>query len=986
MRSLSLLLFLSFATALSAQETGVDADEFVRILPKSPEQERQHLHIKEGFTMELVASEPQVEDPVAMCFDEFGNLYVAELHDHQHLPDPHTSKVKILSDEDGDGFFETSKVFADGLGWITGIACWDGGIFVGCSPDFIYLKDTDGDSVADVQEVILSGFDETAEGDRMEKYHHERSLNNFNWGPDNRLYCAAGLNGGFVRNIAHPEAVPVTLRKLDFSLDPIARLMRPETGSSQHGMAMDNWGNRYQTTNSNPAIFPSYLLRYRLRNPLASLPPPMATISRPGPKGPVFRRSRPEPWREARTRLRAAGIERGPIEQGGTVSGYFTGTADGAIYRGSAFPPEYAGSLFVGEVSENIIHRKEIHFPADRVEPDGLRPEDESDFEFVASSDNWFRPVQIINGPGGALYVADMYREVVEAWHTIPEYIREHLDRDSGKDRGRIWRLVPETSQGGGRRPSFHDLGIEEIVEVLVSSRGWEQDTAARVLFQNRDKRAVPFLQNKLDSAAMSPPATLRVWYALRSFGALQISDLLTGLESESPWLRIHALRLLEEMSREVSEFYVLPLLPLAEDPDPRVLYQLAFTLGGFFFEETGDAYSRLATRLPDDEWLAKAIAASAGEENLSRLLGEVLSANHGASAIVAAVCRESGRLGIALPSGYPDIKIVKPDAWTASLTSYNDGLRASGKKLSTMKGEAWTSPLKGACHKAIHDVSLPQEMRTKCLRFLPVLGVSEGEIIVEALPFLSPGISNDLQTAGVEVVRLSAKSPDSSKLLLMNFSSIDAHLRSPLIHLMAQRQNLRKPLLDAIRKGKVIRPMEVPAAAAALLRGDSVLGSEAADTLPPPLDRDAVVVSFQAALAMKGNRVRGEATFRARCLVCHQLGEEGGQVGPVMGEFQKHGKGQIMLNLLNPNKTVQPDYVGFVVTTNSGEMIPGRIIEDTSASVVIRDAAGNDRRIAREEVKSLVSTGRTLMPDGLEAGMAPQEMADLLEFIISHR
>lgn len=965
------------------QGAGVSAEEFVRIPPKSPGEERRHLHVKPGFRLELVASEPQVADPVALCFDERGRLFVAELHDHLHSPDTRHSRIKLLTDPDGDGHFEKAIVFADNLPWITAIAPWDGGVLVGSSPELQFFKDTDGDGKADVRETILRGFDQNEAGETVESFHHERSLNNLNWGPDNRYYCAAGLNGGFVRNLARRGLGPMVLRKLDFSYDPLRRDARPETGSSQHGLALDDWGNRYQTTNSNPALFPSYDLRYRLRNPGAQLPTPMASISRPSPKGPVFRRSRTEPWREARTRLRAAGVERGPVEEGGTVSGYFTGTADGAIYRGGLFPEEYHGSLFVGEVSENVVHRKRIVFPADRVEPDALRPADEQDYEFLASSDNWFRPTQITNGPGGALYICDMYRELIEAWHTIPEYIREHLDQDSGRDRGRIWRLVPENAPATGPVEILADLETAELVGRLATARGWELDTAARLLYARQDESAVPLLEQLL-AGDVPPLTTFRALHALDGLGALKPEHVLPGLESGEAWLRIATLRLAERLHRNGADIPLPRLAPLADDPDPRVLYQLAFTLGEFPGPEATPILGRIAGRFPEDEWLALAIAASAGTERLPALFGDLLRGDAEPTAAAHAVAREAGRTGVALPVAFVQSLAESPSSkWAGLLLSYSEGLRAAKRSLSSNLDPATVATLSARCLGDAADASKPDEIRVTSLQLLSQLRIPEPEMLALALPLLRPGTPEPLQDAALAAFRSGIRSREAAGQLVARYPETATRLRASTIQLFLLRPEWRGVLLDAITAGR-IQALEIPASAAATLRRDRdpELARRATELLPPPADRKKVVAAFQEALTLPGDTSAGERIFRQRCLVCHQHGDEGGRVGPALGEFRRHGKGQVLLNLLDPNNTVQPDYVASLLETTSGEKILGRVIEDTSASVVLRDATGTEHSVTRESVRSLTTLAASLMPEGIEAGMSAQDMADLLEFI----
>src|SRR4030095_9556212 len=150
-----------------------------------------------------------------------------------------------------------------------------------------------------------------------------------------------------------------------------------------------------------------------------------------------------EPWRLVRTRWRAASAERSRFAATELVpTGFFTSATGIHVYRGDAFPPEFRGSVFIGDVGGNLVHRKIL-------EPKGSiftarRPPGEVTREFLTSTDNWFRPVAFADGPDGALYVLDMYRETSDPPDSIPESIKSHVDLKSGDDRGRIYRIVPE--------------------------------------------------------------------------------------------------------------------------------------------------------------------------------------------------------------------------------------------------------------------------------------------------------------------------------------------------------------------------------------------------------------------------------------------------------------------------------------------------------------------------------------------------------------
>src|SRR5262249_43073431 len=212
------------------------------------------------------------------------------------------------------------------------------------------------------------------------------------------------------------------------------------------------------------------------------------SIAKEGAAAIVFRTSGAEPWRVVRTARRIADpkfvASASKTEQ--VATGYFTSATGVTIYRGGAYPPEFYGNAFIGDVGANLVHRKKltedgISFIAERTEPD---------VEFLTSNDNWFRPANFVNAPDGTLYILDMCRETIEHPASIPDDIKEYVDLESGHDKGRIYRLTPPNWQ----RPKTPKLGsatTTELVEALKSPHGWVRDTAHRLIWERQDKAAV---------------------------------------------------------------------------------------------------------------------------------------------------------------------------------------------------------------------------------------------------------------------------------------------------------------------------------------------------------------------------------------------------------------------------------------------------------------------------------------------------------------
>ncbi|MEY2428924.1 MAG: hypothetical protein QOJ40_1809, partial [Verrucomicrobiota bacterium] len=509
------LLLLGQLASLTAAEPTVTSNDLPRIPAVEPKDALKTFQVKKGFHIELVASEPNVVSPVALSFDERGRMFVVEMIDYSERRDevPHLGRIRMLEDTDGDGVFDKSTVFADNLPWPTAVFCYDGGVFVGSTPDILYLKDTNGDGKADIREVVFTGF-----ADGVKRINVQAMLNTFIWGLDNRIHGATSGNGGMIKSLKHPEAKTLDLHGRDFVIDPRTMTMTSEAGGGQHGLSFDDSGRRFACNNSDHIRLYRYDDGYAARNPNFSMPAGLVSIAVDGPAAEVYRISPEEPWRVIRTKWRVAGLVSGPIEGGGRSAGYFTGATGTTIYRGNAFPSAFLDNAFLGDAGGNLVHRKLLI-------PDGVglkaqRPPDEEKVEFVASTDTWFRPVQFANAPDGTLYIIDMYREVIEHPWSLPDNIKKFLDLNSGNNRGRIYRVVPDGFKQP-RLPRLDKAGASELVATLENPNGWHRDTAARLLYERRPKAAVPLLI-KLIEKSKAPLARMHALYVLDGLGALK--------------------------------------------------------------------------------------------------------------------------------------------------------------------------------------------------------------------------------------------------------------------------------------------------------------------------------------------------------------------------------------------------------------------------------------------------------------------------------
>lgn len=480
MKTFRLCALFILLSSLSYGEDPLElsAEEFPRVPATEPEKVMETFEVEEGFQLELVAHEPDVMDPIAMAFDEKGRAYVLEMRGYSERRDSSLGRVRLLTDTDGDGKFDHSTIFKDGLKWPTAVLCYKGGVFVGATPDVHYFKDTDGDGVSDESKHLFTGF-----GEGPPRLNMQALFNSFRWGPDNRVWGATAGNGGIVTRVGDNAFEPIPLRGADFSFDPEKLDLRPENGTAQYGMSFDSEGRRFICTNSRHIIWVAYERHHVNPNPWFRLPPPLVNIPDDGAAAPVYRISADEPWRIVRTRWRVAGVVKGAVEGGGRVSGYFTSATGVHLYWGNAFGDGFRNNAFIGDVGSNLIHRKLITFPDGQTQPVATRANPELKSEFVRSKDNWFRPTSFSTGPDGCLYITDMYRETIEHPWSLPEPIKKHVDLNSGFDRGRIYRASPN----GTKPSSAADLGAlsdDELRALATHENDWHQTTARRLLYE----------------------------------------------------------------------------------------------------------------------------------------------------------------------------------------------------------------------------------------------------------------------------------------------------------------------------------------------------------------------------------------------------------------------------------------------------------------------------------------------------------------------
>ena len=1002
---------------LGTLQVGVNADELLlepdsvskdyghelpRSQPTSPGDSLERFQLVPGFAIDLVASEPLLADPVSMAFDEHGRIFVVCMQGYSEHRHDELGNVRLLQDTNGDGRFDQATTYVSGLTWPAAVACFDGGIFVAAAPDVWYCKDIDGDGKADIQERVLTGFGHQ---------NVQGMLNSFRWGLDNRLYGATGTNGGQVS--ADNSADSLNLRGRDFSWEPHARKLRAASGGAQHGATFDRWGNRFVCSNSDHLQWIEYEDHHLRRNPYIQSRrryPSRRSIAVDGPAAAVYRTSPIEPWRLVRTRLRVKGMVRGPVEGGGRAAGYFTSASGITAYTGDAFPAPFTGELedgeeggaaegragegeyvFVGDVGSNLIHLKKIETTG--LSKRAVRATDDQ-VEFLTSSDNWFRPVQFANGPDGCLYVIDMYRETIEHPLSLPPMIKKHLDLNSGRDRGRIYRIRPK-NWTQPQRPWPGEATSDQLVRMLGHENGWHRETAARLLTtrgvqdQAIRTKLIPALQSQLSQSNVH--ARIRSLYCLATLDAIDSAQFFSGLEDHHPQVRIHTLKILEAKPNSDAEVLARMKL-LTKDEDPRVRYQLALSLGSLDWSERGPILSLLADDFPVSKKMQFAILSSMGEHHeklLEAMLQQISSKN--TEALSAEIAYQIGRRNKSFKEAYAIIleHASDRDRERAMLAALYLGTGLRGEKLVHR-----LATIDDVCIQTLEDIvddarshladeTQPAEQRMLWLDRLMLGSFQVVESSVRDL--LQAKQPASIRNATVEALAKTT-SVQAADMLIGQLPTLPPVGRRQAYELLVARDTWANRLLQSVRDDR-LSPDQISSRYADLLRRhrDSSIAQAAQELLGPPRDRKDVVQQMQGVLKQQGDPQRGKQAFAKVCSTCHRLDSTGSAVGPDLQPLRNRGAQYLLTHIVDPNREIDSRYEAYSVVTHDGTVHSGLLIQDTRARLELLQADGKVMSLAKTDVDSVQATGRSLMPEGLEQELSPQGVADVIAYLIQN-
>jgi putative membrane-bound dehydrogenase-like protein len=931
--------------------------------PKSPEESLASITVPPNLSVELVAAEPLVADPIDVAFGPDGRVWVVEMGDYPSGIDGKPGgRVRFLTDEDGDGKLDKSTLFLDGLNSPTSVAPWRSGVLVTAAPDILYAEDTDGDGRADRRQVLYTGFEEG---------NQQHRVNGLQWGLDNWLYVANGDSGGVVTSKKTGEKVDISGR--DLRIQPDTGAIDVQTGRTQYGRNRDDWGNWFGCNNSRPAfhfVLDDFYLR---RNPHLAAPPAMIEISEtPGPA---------RVYPTSKTLARFNDRDR---------ANRFTSACGHIIYRDDRLGAKYAGNSFVCEPVHNLVHREVV-------EPNGVtfrsrRPQQEQTSEFFASTDNWCRPTSVRLAPDGSLWVVDMYRLVIEHPKWIPEEWQAKLNLRDGDKQGRIYRIFSKKTDGSF--PRLDRMTTVQLVAALDSPSGWQRDMASQLLIWRGDAAAVEPLENLL-AKCPRPQARLHALCTLDAVSALKDEVLIDALADAHPGVRRHAVRI-SETRKEPSAALTEAVLARLDDEDPQVQMQLAYSLGQLRDPRSAEALAVFLLHHQQQEYLLAAALSSVDKSNLAPIVRNVLR-SHQQGKLGAAALLQVVRLALAMGDEQvieEAIDVITAPrgaqiaAWQMQVLA---GLRQSLARLQQRLNADSLARLERAFAQArttANSEDAAEEDRLAAIALLGGESAHRDEDVRLLGELLGPQNSPAIQQAAVDSLAQQTGS-QAAKVLLDQFPAASPRLRSQMVEVLLSRQAWTRQLLAEVGTGRLPANQLSPLHRQSLLsHRDDALRRKAEQVLADTLsaDRKAVVESYRPALALTGDVSRGRTLFRKNCANCHRLEDHGFQVGPDLASLKNKSAEAMLIAVLDPNQAVEDKFLQYSAVTDAGQVLTGMLAEETSTTITLLGPEGKKQTILRGELDELIGSGKSLMPDGMEKELSKQDFADLTAYVAGNQ
>jgi putative membrane-bound dehydrogenase-like protein len=937
--------------------------------PLSPAEAVKKMTVPKDFSVEVVLSEPNLVNPVAMCFDERGRIWVTESVEYpRRSAGPGKDRIKVFESTRGDGKYDRMTVFAEGLNIPSGIAVGHGGVWVANSPDILFYKEGPDGKAAGKPEVVVTGFgrDDT----------HELP-NSLTWGPDGYLY---GLNGVFNHSKVKQDGKTFDFTCALFRIHPSTRKFELfcEGTSNPWGIAIDGEGS----------FFVSACVIDHLWHLVET-----GYYHRQGGPYPPFTWKIDSIVKHRHQKAAYCGI---------------------VWFDSDAYPAQYREKLYMGNIHGNCIN-------GDELTRDGSTYFGKPRPDFLTANDAWFMPVSQKVGPDGCLYILDWY----DRYHCYQDANRDPAGID--RERGRLYRIRYKNTPPAGKFDLAKE-NDEKLLDRLGSPNVYYREQAQRLLTERNTASIRAALEKiVLDDKATRKQRMHALWARIGS-GALGFDFHTALLAHKDPTFRAWGVRAASNYPPTLDKFRKM-IIATASDPDPDVQLQVAIAARNIEGLNTPQVLLGLLQKCGDDKLIPHIVWGNllpSLEEPMPVLeylnRAEIKKKSPGLIAILPRVVdrilarrqfdpRTISALYFVVAHG-PAADVAATKQFLAGLAARLQTGEISREKVADIKRNLSQTlmkimnPNKAEYHdaallaatlnipsgvEAAQKFLLAKELSAAIrVRALDALIAAQDTTILKTVGDLLTENKSDRKFRGQLIAALGRL--DDLKVadtVLAAFPKLESDVQPAAIDLLSQRADWGKKLLKAIADKKVsAAALSVNQVRKLIATRDRELidlvkkqwGTLREDRNP---ERERIVNEMRDFLKKtRGDALAGQKIFQNVCAKCHKIHGEGQDVGPDITNNGRSTFDQLLSNVFDPSLVIGAAYQATTVQTTKGRALTGLVVENSPERVILKMEGGKLETIPRDQIEEVTISKVSLMPEGLEKQMKPQELADLFAFL----
>ncbi len=949
--------------------------------PLRAEDALKSIHVPPGYRVELVASEPLVQDPINVAFSPDGSAWVVEMADYP-LGSGEGGRVKRLRDTDGNGTLDSVEVFLSGLSFPTSVMPWRDGAIVIVAPDVLFARDTNGDGVADEREVLLTGVAES---------NPQHRASGFAVGLDGWLHFTSGESTKELRSTRAKKTYQVAHH--DIAWNPDSGEVRATAGDTQFIRARDDFGNWFGNSNSYPMY--QFVIDSRYQTTASIAGDSKQHLLTPAVAPPVFPRSR-------------------TVDRFNDLYAFnrFTSACSSMIVRTPGLGDEMSGAALVCEPVHNLVARFQVKPSGSSFE--GARFEADKAYDFFTSTDPFCRPVRAVNAPDGSVWILDMSRQVIEHPEWIPTAWQERLNVRSGEKLGRIYRVFHENYQPQtlpAIASNVNEQKSADLLPQLTSDNGAVRELAQLTLMWSELKSDSPSTQTLLSNlhriAYEHPNPAVRVSAlgCLTSIDKLTAGDLITALSDRDARVVRVALELSEPMLEVSAELREQVVASVDKLRSPQVDLQWLLTTLKLPPSATSEKLAIVAARSIDNAWAIRSLSLCQDPEQARHLCAGLFAAANQpqglSNRIFADVQQAISRLWSRM-TGDARAKLLteyfQVDQATANsalspaqlllISAYSES-KSNNKDLkqADVADEVVRRVTENSLSRMLNN-SFPENERLTLINLLGCGLLDEPQVLGAVEQLVDARQGTAVQESALLAVRR-INSPAVGELLIRMWPRMGAEARSTATAGMLTRKPWVEQLVVALEKG-AIKPTDLDVASAQQLKsyGDRKIRSRCELVFGKPTARAAIVTEYMATIAstkdLQASKEVGKRLFTDNCAVCHQPAEGKSMIGPAIDNLGHWTAEQWVTAIMDPNRAIEPKFHQYSVLTADGQVLAGVILQRTATSVRLGAADGSEREVQLSDIEEIRDTGVSVMPEGLETKLTPENLGRLITYLRS--